>query len=135
MTEAFALVRIRSTRKLARIRDVEEIVPLMELTPLEAPSGICRGMANLRGTIVPVFDLDGPEARLSPSRSILVCRTQEGLVGLLVDDVEEVVEISGEHISTRTIGPERVTTVVRFRERLLPVIEPQHLFDDDLPSA
>lgn len=130
MTEAFAIVRVRKEQKLARIRDLEEIVPLVALSPLDGPSGSCRGMANLRGTIVPVFDLDGPEARLSPSRSILVYRTAEGLVGLIVDDIDEVVEIPRHQISTRTIATTRVVTLARIGEGLLSVIEPQHALGD-----
>lgn len=129
MTEAFAVVRVRGERKLARVRDLDEIVPLIALSPIEGPSGSCRGMANLRGTIVPVFDLDGPEARLSPSRCILVCRTDEGLVGLIVDDIDAVIDVPRQEISTRTIAPGRVVTLARLGEELVPVIEPGSAFD------
>lgn len=129
MSEAFAVVRVRSERKLARVDDLEEIIPLLALTPLEQPSGSCRGMANLRGVIVPVFDLAGPEARLTPSRCILVCRTEDGLVGLIADEIDAIVDIPRENLSTRAVAPGCVVTLARMGEALVPVIEPSRIFD------
>lgn len=131
MTVPFVMVTIGGNRKLASIQELQEVVPLLALSAIEDPSGNCRGMANLRGEIVPVFDLAGPNARLSPNRSILVYRIESGLIGLIVDDIEDVIEAPRHQVSTRVIGKGHTASMVRLGEELLPVIRPSERLLED----
>lgn len=125
MPKQFVIVTVAERKRLVRIEDVREIVPLMELAEIEGRRGACRGMVNLRGEMIPVFDLAGPEARLSPSRVIVVARLQDNeSVGLLVDDVHDVVTVPGERVATRPVGGGQVVTVVSIDDEILSVLEP-----------
>ncbi len=82
---------------------VERIVQAVEITPLpEAPHGV-RGMIDLQGRVVPVFDL---RARLGlPPREprvtdlLVICHTHWRTVALLVDAAAGVVSRSEAQIT------------------------------------
>ena len=83
---------------LLPIEDVSEVVPLMSLADVGHMGGHCRGMLNLRGEMIPVFDVQAPSDEVNAlSRLILVSRRSSTL-GLLVDDVVDVVVIPPEQI-------------------------------------
>src|SRR5258708_10998428 len=74
---------------------VEQVLRAVEIVPLpEAPAGV-RGVVNLRGRIVPVFDLwarfGQPARALRAGDHLLVARTHWRTVALLVDAVVGVV--------------------------------------------
>lgn len=82
---------------------VQEIFFLPELTPVaEAPRDIV-GIFNLRGRILPVMDINirlGQRAReYKLSDSIIVLELQEFQIGIIVNEVHEVQNISSEDIT------------------------------------
>lgn len=108
-----------------RLSDIREVVSLMALSPIEgARGGTCRGVANIRGEMIPIFDLAGTEARLSPSRVVVIARLGVEHVGLLVDDVTDVIDLSDEHVAVRNIGGGRTSTMVRMDDEVMTVMEP-----------
>lgn len=102
---------------------VREVVAMCTVTPADPVVGSVRGVIDLRGDVVPVVDLTGPAEPLRPSRSILVCPVAEGLVGLVVDDVLDLVEVPPSDVSApdRTHGR---PAHARVGGRLLTVLEP-----------
>lgn len=131
MPQNFVIVDVGERRRVLRLADLREIVPLLSLVEVDGRAGLCRGMANLRGEMVPVFDLAGPQARLSPSRMILVTQAQGEPVGLLVDDVEDVVTVPDEDVATRPVGGGRTSMVVRIGEEILSVLMPEEALRDE----
>lgn len=82
------------------VAEVQEVLLSQPLTrvPLAAESIV--GLLNLRGAIMPAIDLRtrlGFE-RVPPSGSqkFLVLKTTEGLVSIVVDEIGDVFELSGE---------------------------------------
>jgi purine-binding chemotaxis protein CheW len=73
------------------MRWVEEVYPFRELTPLPHAPAFIRGVVNVRGRILPVFDLkrffDLPEKGLTDLHRIIVARSQDLHLGLLADVV------------------------------------------------
>jgi purine-binding chemotaxis protein CheW len=111
---------------------VQEIIRFQEMTrvPL-APPEVC-GLMNLRGQIVMGIDL---RRRLSlrerPADQLpvnVVVRTDDGAVSLLVDEIDDVVEVSDKHFE---LPPETLRgharTLVRgaykMSERLLLILD------------
>ncbi len=87
---------------------VREILEVGRMTPLPLTPDFVRGVMNLRGAVVPVIDLkarfgDAP-AVIGRRSSVVIVETdhrdQEGplVVGVLVDGVSEVLEISSQDI-------------------------------------
>lgn len=126
MNERFVLVSIAERKKLFSLSDVQEITALMALSEIDGQQGSCRGVADLRGAIVPVFDPRGAHAPLSPSRFVLICSAQAGghAVGIIVDDVLDVVTVPAAQIERCPAGSGRTRAVVRLNDELLNVLEP-----------
>jgi purine-binding chemotaxis protein CheW len=81
---------------------VKEIVGLQPITPLPEVAGHVRGIINLRGGIIPVIDMHlkfGREQTCYNDRTcIVVVDIQDMQVGLIVDDVSEVLTIEDDNI-------------------------------------
>jgi purine-binding chemotaxis protein CheW len=124
MEQYFLMVSVLHRRRLVHVADVQEIVALMALTEIDGQRGSCRGVMNLRGQIVPVFDLSGPRAALSPSRFILVSRSGAQLVGLIIDEAHHVVAVPAEQLMLSPAGEGSSTLVARIDDDLVSVLDP-----------
>lgn len=124
MEHEFIVISAQRRRYLVRITDIQEIVSMMMLTPVDGQGGACRGMANLRGLIIPVFDLSGPTAPLSASRFILICRIAGSPFGFIVDEVYDILRLPGESLSAQPIGGGRTLLLTRIDDELISVLEP-----------
>jgi purine-binding chemotaxis protein CheW len=96
----------RETYGLQVLR-VREIIRLTDITPVPQMPPHVRGVINLRGKIIPVVDLRVrfglASAEASERTCIVVVQVAAGggvpiQLGLLVDDVQEVTQISGADI-------------------------------------
>jgi purine-binding chemotaxis protein CheW len=86
----------------ADIMDIREIRGWTDTTALPHAADYVRGIINLRGTVLPVIDL---KARLgmgqtepSASHVIIVVQGGAGLVGVLVDEVLDILTVSSTSI-------------------------------------
>ncbi len=111
---------------------VQEIIKVPLITEVPRTGRAVLGIISLRGTIVPVLDLrrvleleETPPSR--PSR-ILVVRTEEDPVGLLVDRVNSVVRLDGSQLEATPRAIRRQTSdfvrgVGRLGSRLVIVLD------------
>jgi purine-binding chemotaxis protein CheW len=129
------IFRVAETRYGFDIDAVDEILAPQRITALpDAPNGVL-GLADVRGKVVPVFDLHWtfgvPKGDGRDARFVLV-RTYEVPVALLVDAVEEVVICSPEAFQSvitpgRNEGPGYLNGVFRHGETLVLWVEPVRL--------
>ena len=88
------------------IRSVREIIQHGNMTMVPLMPAFVRGVINLRGSVVPVIDLQSrfgrPRAQVGKKTCIIIFDTtvdDEKLeLGLLVDSVSEVIDIAQAHI-------------------------------------
>jgi len=80
------------------ILSVQEIIALLPITPVPRTPDFFKGLTNLRGKIIPVMDLRikfGMEANEPTEETcIIVVRTANHLIGIIVDKVSEVKNIT-----------------------------------------
>jgi purine-binding chemotaxis protein CheW len=81
---------------------VNEIIRLREITPIPKVEGYIRGLVNLRGKTIPVVDLR-VRFYMSPgedtdSTRIIVVESEQGNVGVVVDEVTEVITVHPEQV-------------------------------------
>lgn len=85
------------------ISDVVQIVGVQEITEIPEFPEYAKGVINLRGAIIPVVDvrlrLHRAEAEYNERTCIIVTNIQNNSVGFIVDEVDEVTEISEEMVS------------------------------------
>ncbi len=94
--------RLAQERYAVEIREVREVVPLRDLTPLPCTPPLVRGIVNVRGHILPVFDLkiafDLPDSGLSDLHSIILVRGGDLEFGLLADVIVGVRSLPAESL-------------------------------------
>lgn len=84
------------------IQTVQEIVRMQNITSIPGADPWVEGITNLRGRVVPVIDLRRrcgvPASEHTNETRIVVVSTSNGMVGLVVDAVSEVMRIPGEQV-------------------------------------
>jgi purine-binding chemotaxis protein CheW len=85
------------------IEPVVQIVEMVAITPIPHLSQVVEGVINVRGTVVPVVNLrrhlDLPEASPQLHTPIVLVQAGERVVGLIVDEVIDVLSLPGERIT------------------------------------
>ncbi|MFZ5353155.1 MAG: chemotaxis protein CheW [Bacillota bacterium] len=85
------------------IKYIVEIIGIQPITPIPEMPEYIRGIINLRGRIIPVMDVRlrfrKAERSYDDRTCIIVTDIGELVVGLIIDRVVEVVDISQENIS------------------------------------
>ena len=126
--------RLRDEEFGAEIGSVLVITRVLEITHLpEAPSFIT-GMVNLRGQVIPVVDLARQfslpsQPALPKTARIIVAEVGGETVGLLVDEVPEVLRISETDLEPppeliqSEAGQAHVKWVAKLGERLVIVLD------------
>lgn len=96
------------------ILKVHEIIGMMQVTSVPQTPVFVRGVINLRGKIIPVVDLRlkfGMEAAEQTDETcIIVVQANNVQVGIVVDKVSEVLDISNEDIEDTPSFGEQVNT-------------------------
>jgi purine-binding chemotaxis protein CheW len=121
---------------------VKEILGYREPTVVMRVPPHIRGVINLRGSVIPVIDLNvrfGHGARAVGKRScILIVETgfekQKNLLGIVVDAVNEVLSIAEPDVGPvpefgGTIRPHFLRGLVRHHGRFVALLEADKVFD------
>lgn len=81
---------------------IQEICGYAPITPIPNLPPHVRGVMNLRGTVLPVIDLRMkfrlPEVTYSKFTVIVIAKVQEKTVGLLVDAVSDVLQVTEDDL-------------------------------------
>ncbi len=84
------------------ILKVREIIGMMDITSVPRTPEFVKGVINLRGKVIPVVDLrlkfGMQQAEQTAETCIIVAYVGQMEMGILVDKVSEVLDISGEDI-------------------------------------
>lgn len=83
--------RLGGQRFVAPMTEVAELLKYPELSPIPRTKSWVRGMANVRGTLLPIMDLNGflgdHASSLTRLSRVLVVPIENAYTGLLVDEV------------------------------------------------
>ena len=123
------------------IRFVREINRLMEVTPIPTAPAYVEGIMNLRGAVVPVVSL-GLRFGLEKSETtkdsrIVVIESNHNLLGLVVDEVSEVLRLpssdveSANNMATGGVNVDFIEGVGKVDGRLILLLAPDRLFTDE----
>jgi purine-binding chemotaxis protein CheW len=114
------------------IEKVQEVLEFQEITPVPLSPPVLPGIINLRGQILTTFDLK-TRLELSASKSsaqpmMIVVRTSEGPMNLIVDKIGSVMDVDSalfeKPTETLKAGVRAVTThVCKLEGRLLLVLD------------
>jgi chemotaxis signal transduction protein len=122
------------------VHEVQEVVPLPELTPLADAPPFVGGIFNLRGKVVTAVDL---RRRMGLARrpwdrktAVLVTPFQEKLFGLIVDRALSLIQISRDEMEPApdfssflgTLQRQFIAGVGKWEGRLIPILNPERVF-------
>jgi purine-binding chemotaxis protein CheW len=115
------------------ISDVHEIIRYTEPRSVASSVGWVRGVISLRGKIVPVYDLSarlGDGGRDADAKQkIVIVEHDDRIVGIIVDDVTEVLTIGSDQVEGIPSAAEAsVDAIARIEDRLIVMLSPAGLF-------
>jgi len=91
------------------ISKVREVLSYRAVTPLPGAEGIVQGVINLRGIILPVFELRYtfhlPVAEYTSFHVIIVVETAGRVVGFITDAIVDVLEVLPEELQNANDFP------------------------------
>lgn len=145
MTQQNKYVTFRSGKEYfgLKIEYVNEIVVYQEITQVPETPEYIKGLINLRGKIIPVIDVR-TRFKMEPVEyndrtCIIVVRLQEMVIGLIVEQIAEVVEILPEDIlDPPVLGKEEKSVENRYvygigqvGDSVKLLIDPEKLLKDE----
>jgi purine-binding chemotaxis protein CheW len=111
---------------------VHEIIRFTEPRTVASDAAWIRGVIGLRGKIIPIFDLASRMALdtgdAQPGKIVIV-ESGTGQVGVMVDEVEEVLTVSSEQLEdVPTANSEAIEAIAKIDDRLVILLNPEGLF-------
>jgi purine-binding chemotaxis protein CheW len=125
------------------IGSVHEIIRYTEPRTVASEAAWIRGVIGLRGKIIPIFDL---AARMelekvgSEPGKIVIVESGTGQVGVMVDEVEEVLTVSSDQLEdVPSAASDAIEAIAKIEDRLVILLNPAGLFArsgaEDLAAA
>ena len=112
------------------IGSVHEIIRFSEPRSVASEVPWIRGVIGLRGKIIPIFDL-AARLGLAPSEpgKIVIVAGDAGQVGVMVDEVEEVLTVvSDQHEEVPTANRDAIEAIAKIGDRLVVLLNTSGLF-------
>ena len=104
MANQFVVFALSDQKYGIEIFKIKEVFSFRKVTPLPNVKGFVKGIINLRGVILPVFDLREkfslPAVEYTPFHVIIVLEIAGRLMGIIADEISDVLELAEEHFQT-----------------------------------
>ncbi|OEU63690.1 MAG: hypothetical protein BBJ57_01020 [Desulfobacterales bacterium PC51MH44] len=119
---------------------IKEVLSYREITPLPQMEGFIKGIINLRGFVIPVFDLrekfNMPSAEYTHFNVIIVVEISGRIMGVIVDDISDVLEILPEEFQTTGNLPSNVQReylkgVGKKDDKMIILLDMDHLLSSE----
>ena len=124
------------------IGSVHEIIRYTEPRTVASDADWIRGVIGLRGKIIPIFDLAARmelEKLGSEPGKIVIVESGTGQVGVMVDEVEEVLTVTSEQLEdVPSASSDAIEAIAKIDDRLVILLNPAGLFaraSEDLAAA
>jgi purine-binding chemotaxis protein CheW len=141
-TQSYVIFRVGGEGYALEVMRVQEVLDVKSLTQVPGGPKSLRGVLNLRGKVVPVYDLRVPfelpiEPNPAKAPSVLMVESSPGsdahVTGLLVDRVSDVLEFPPEEIQPPPrLGLGKATPfvrgLIRHQEVFLLVLDVDRVF-------
>ena len=122
------------------IASVHEIIRFTEPRTVASDAAWIRGVIGLRGKIIPIFDLASrmglPSAEGAVPGKIVIVSTGAGQVGVMVDDVEEVLTVEASQLEdVPTANRQSIEAIAKIGDRLVVLLNADGLFAREAEPA
>lgn len=123
------------------IMKVREIKGWTETTRLPNSPDFMKGVINLRGVVIPIFDLRGRfsmgETNPDEKNVVIIIAVGERLIGVLVDAVSDILSVSEDQIRPAPkmetkLDEKFVSGLISVDEKMVVVLDVENLFDSEI---
>ncbi|MDE5596326.1 MAG: chemotaxis protein CheW, partial [Lachnospiraceae bacterium] len=102
-TTQFIVIRLGDEQYGINIKYIDNILRMQKITRVPNVAPYLKGVINLRGEVIPVMSIRikmGLEEDVvtKASRIIIIKMEQQGMIGVIVDEVKEVVTLETEQV-------------------------------------
>ena len=120
--------------------DVLQLIEPPFITPIPERPDYIRGILHLRNENIPVIDLglrlQETAVEKSETAKIIVLSTQDGDLGLIVESIGEIIDLTSADISTipkiaDSTGKHIISSVALHDGKLIPVLDIVTILSDD----
>ncbi len=117
---------------------VQEIIRLLNITRVPRSGENIEGVINLRGNIIPIvnlhFEFNLQTSENQEAKRIIVFELDEYQVGIIVDEVSEVLRIQGNNIEPAAkvygnLEADHIRGIAKVNERLLILLDLAKIFE------
>ena len=103
ITQQYIVVHLGEEQYGVDIRYIDNIVRMQKITRVPKVASYLKGVINLRGEVIPIMSLRLkmflPEDEITKATRIIILKLEQyGSIGVIVDEVKEVVTLDEEHI-------------------------------------
>jgi len=144
-TQQFLTFTVGAEEYGVDIMTVREIKGWTETTRLPNTPDFMRGVINLRGLIIPIFDLRERFklglTEATPKHVVIILAVGERNIGILVDTVSDILDASSDQIKPAPAGEENiqdqcVSGLISHQERMVVLLNVEKLFiEENLQSV
>lgn len=136
-TKQYIVVKLDGEQYGIDINFIDNIVRMQQVTRVPKAQSFFEGVINLRGEIIPVmnlrlrFDLEQKE-HTNATRIIIVKPENNAKIGILVDEVREVVTLAEEDVE-KTVHDEQgmnLLGVGKYKETLISLLNIQGIIQE-----
>lgn len=122
------------------VTKVQEITGVPEVSFVPNALEYMKGIMNLRGKVLPLVDLRVkfklPEKAYDKLTVVMLCEIRGNLIGMIVDSVSDVVNISEDDIQdtphfTTKAELDCIDGIVNINERIIVLIDVDNIFSDE----
>lgn len=102
-TTQFIVIKLGDEQYGIDIKYIDNIVRMQHITRVPKVDDYLKGVINLRGEVIPVMSIRikmglEPDVETKASRIIILKLEQQGTLGIVVDEVKEVVTLENDRI-------------------------------------
>lgn len=102
-TTQFIVIKLGDEQYGIDIKYIDNIVRMQNITRVPKVDAYLKGVINLRGEVIPVMSLRikmglEPDVNTKSTRIIILKLEQHGTIGVIVDEVKEVVTLENDQI-------------------------------------
>ena len=141
-TQQFLTFTVNQGEYGVDIMRVREIRGWSETTRIPNSPGYMRGVINLRGSVIPIFDLrtrfDQGTTEVTEKNVVIVIAVGDRIIGILVDAVSDILTVEKDEVkdapsNTETgIDDQYVNGLISVQEKMVIILDVEHLFDTSL---
>ncbi|NOH16420.1 chemotaxis protein CheW [Clostridium cochlearium] len=122
------IFKLKDEQFAVETEKIESINDTMEITKVPNAPAYIKGLINLRGNIISLLDINlllEAENHESEQENIIILKLEEELVGITVDNVDEVIDIKADMVEKVDEEDKKdyIKGVINFKDRIVTLID------------